>query len=583
MKNQNLNRLTVTELELFDKLAQAYAANDIPILMADHLPQRGGILSEFVASGGKAYMAGGKDGQQYFKNVPQFTTPYDTFVERDTSSIDAITSLFPRNIVRNNFAFFCYTPMADRLWSRGTQAQVGGNLIANSEQNFREYFEEKTNLLDILHQAGLDAHAIPSKVVRHDRPLTEAQSEFLYKSLADEQGRVVVQECGEGNTEKGGGHSTEIATSYEEFVEMATRERPCFLKVSKFITGSNSNLSLCVGNTVPSETMLGAVKGELLPEESRFTPAALTSLQERAKDLGISKDNIIVNVHPGTLKVVGDPELTSYETNGVGNQLNYNFKPEVLDEIYNIGHKLGTFMALCGKVGMCGLDLIITKEGQVYINELNDRQQGPTESASLNNEAHGLPGIHREAFIMNFADLRNQEVASYLTEMDVRSKEIYDASTQIPSPFYIKVCTLKDSYSKTDITPGDYTITKDEQGEYAWDLTKDRQLDEMPEVDITKDETVVRINTCSAKEGEFVPEGSQFLRVNGMADSETAPFEINEDGVSVLAENWVDPIRALYQTVLSESQTQDQITSAVMPIPLPIPHEAAQFDLGVGQ
>lgn len=554
MRNENLNRLTVTELELFDKLAQAYTELDIPILMADHLPQRGGILSEFVASGGKAYMAGGKDGQQYFKNVPQFTTPYDTFVDRDISSIKAITSLFPQGIVKDNFAFFCYTPMADRLWSRGTQEQVGGNLIASSEQNFREYFEEKTNLVDILRMAGLEKHIIPSNVIRHNRPLTSIQSEFLYKTLADEQGRVVVQECGEGNTEKGGGHSTEIATSYEDFVKMVTRERPCYLKVSQFISGSNSNLSLCVGNTVPSKTMLGAAKGELLPEESRFTPDALTSLQERAKDLGISRDNIIVNVQPGTLKVVGDPELTSYPTNGVGNQLNYNFKPEVLDEIYNIGNKLGTFMALCGKVGMCGLDLIITKDGHVYINELNDRQQGPTESASLNNEAHGLPGIHRESFLLNFANLRNQEVVSYLTEMGIRSREIYDASTQIPSPFYIKVCTLKDSYSKVDIKPGDYGVSKDEQGEYTWNLQEDRQLDEMPQVDITEDESVVRINTVSAKEGEFVPEGSQFLRVNGMADSETAPFTINEDGISVLAEEWVDPIRALYKEALAPAQ-----------------------------
>ncbi len=563
MRNENLNRLTVKELELFDKLAQAYAANNIPILMADYATQRGGILSEFVASGGRAYIAGGSNGQQFFPNVPQFTLPYDAFNDRTIDLAKNIVTCFPQGLVQDKFATFNYAPVGDMFWARSIQERLGGRVVATSEQNFRDYFEEKANLTDILTQAGLSKHIIPSKVIRNNKPLTGLQSEFLYKSLADEQGRIVIQECGEGNTEQGGGHSTEIASTFEEFQQIVSRERPCYLKVSQFVSGSNSNLSLCVGNTVPSETMLGAVKGELLPEESRFTPAALTSLKDRAEKLGISEDNIVVNVQPGTLKVVGDAELTSSETNGVGNQLNYNFKPEIMEEIYNIGSKLGTFMALRGKVGMCGLDLIITKEGQVYINELNDRQQGPTESASLNNEAHGLPGIHREAFLLNYADLKNAEVASYLTEMGERSKEIYDASSKIPSPFYIKVCAKEDCFSTVDLAAGDYAVNRDASGEYIWDLQQDRQLEEMPSVDITETETVVRINTVSAAQGDYVPEGSQFLRINGVADSETAPFTIDENGNSVLAENWVDPIRALYQASLSQTQivNQSQITT----------------------
>ena len=555
MRNENLNRLTVTELELFDKLARAYAELDIPILMADYATQRGGILSEFVTSGGKAFIAGGSNGQQFFPNVPQYTLPHDAFNDRTISLAKEIAKCFPKGIVRDKFATFNYAPVGDMLWARSVQEQVGGTLVATSEQNFREYFEEKANLTDILIGAGLSKHIIPSKVIRNNKPLTAIQSEFLYSSLADEQGRIVIQECGEGNTEQGGGHSTEIATSLEEFQEIVTRQRPCYLKVSQFISGSNSNLSICAGNTVPSSTMLGATKGALLPEESRFTPEALTTLKQRAEEMGIDESNIVVNVQPGTLKVVGDSELTSSPTNGVGNQLNYNFKPEIMDEIYDIGHKLGTFMALRGKVGMCGLDLIITKDGQVYINELNDRQQGPTESASLNNEAHGLPGIHREAFLLNYANLKNPEVASYLTEMSERSREIYEASSRIPSPFYIKVCALQDCYSKVDLSAGDYSVSKDGAGGYTWDLSEDKGLEDMPQVDISEDETIVRINTVSATRGDFVPEGSQFLRINGVADSETAPFTINEDGNSVLAEDWVDPIRALYQETLAQSLT----------------------------
>ncbi len=561
MRNENLNRLTIKEIELFDKLAQAYAELDIPILMADYATQRGGILSEFVTSGGKAFMAGGSNGQQFFKNVPQYTLPYDAFNDRTIDLAKEIVKCFPKGIVSDKFATFNYAPVGDMLWARSIQERLGGRLVATSEQNFREYFEEKANLTDILTQAGLSKHIIPSKVIRNNKPLSSVQSEFLYRTLADSSGRIVIQECGEGNTEQGGGHSTEIAKSYEEFAKIVSRERPCYLKISQFVSGSNSNLSVCVGNTVPSETMLGATKGALLPEESRFTPDALTSLKERAEDLGINEGNIVVNVQPGTLKVVGDPELTSSETNGVGNQLNFNFKPEIMDEIYSIGQKLGTFMALRGKVGMCGLDLIITKDGQVYINELNDRQQGPTESASLNNEAHGLPGIHREAFLLNYADLKNPEVADYLMEMNARSKEIYDASSKIPSPFYIKVCALQDSVSKVNLSAGDYTVVRDETGEYNWNLEEDKQLDEMPDVDITEDETTVRINTVSATQGDLVPEGSQFLRINGVADSETAPFTIDEQGTSVLSPEWVEPIRALYAETLAPVQSVGQSTA----------------------
>lgn len=564
MKDKNLNRLTSKGLELFDKLAQAYRYNDIPIIMADFTPQRGGILSEFVSSGGSSYMAGGSNGQKFFKNVPQFTTPYDTYVKRDPNTIGDIVATLPMDIVRDRFATFNYDAMGDRVWTRTLQKRFGGQVVACSEQNFREYFEEKTNLLDILKFAGLSKYAVPSTVIRNNKPLGEIQAQIMYDKLADKQGRIVIQMCGEGMTEIGGGGSTLIASNFEQFQEIVTRDRPCYLKISQYISGANSNLSLCVGNTVPSKTMLGAVKGELLPEESRFTGEVLPSLLERGEGLGINSENIVVNVQPATLKVVGDPELTPKITNGVGNQLNYNFRPEILDTIFEIGQKLGTFMALCGKVGMCGADLIITKEGQVFINEINDRQQGPTESESLNNESCGLPGICRESFLLNFADLNNEEVASFLTEMNARSREMYDASLQIPSPFYIKVCALQDSYSMANLKAGDYAVTRDETGSFTWNLQEDRALEEMPEVDITKEETIVRINTVSASTGDFIPEGSQLLRINGLADSETAPFTIDGEGNSVLDEAWIEPIRALYQETLSQVQTGGAVEDATL-------------------
>ena len=558
MKNEKLNNLTEQGLTLFDKLAKAYARYDIPILMADHVPQRGGILSEFVTHGGSAYMAGGQTGQQFFKNVPQYTLPYDTFTSRDVSSVSAIASLFPKEIVRDMYATFCYTHMGDRLWARGIQKNLGGNIVASNEQNLRSFFEEKTNLVDILRLAGLEANIIPSKVLRGTKPLTELEATVLYEKLKSEEGRIVIQACGEGVTEKGGGKTTEIVSSLKEFKEIVCAPRECYLKVASYINGCNSNLSICAGNTLPNPSMLGAVKGELLPEESRFSKETLYSLYERGSKLGLNRDNIVVNVQPATLKVVGCKELSASSTNGVGNQLNYNYSPEIMNEIYTIGYKLGTLMALCGKVGLCGLDLILSKDGRVYVNELNDRQQGPTEGASLNNEANGLPGIHREAFLMNFADMKNPEVVSYLKQMHESSREIYDASAKIPSPFYLKMHTLQDAVTTRPISVGDYKVTQTGDGNYSWDLDNPENFERTPEVDISKNETYIRINTVSAKAGDLFPQDSQLLRINGISNPETAPFTIDENGDSILRESWKAPIAALYNAVLQPVQTNEE-------------------------
>ena len=557
MINKKLKGLTEQGLSIFDKLAKSYAYYNIPILMADYAIQRGGILSDFVSHGGKAYMAGGKDGQQFFKNVPQFTLSYDTFCNRNLGVIKDICTRFPKDIVEEHYATFCYVPMGNKLWQKNIQAHLGGHIIATCEQNLRSYFEEKTNLVDILKLAGLEKNIIPSVVVKRHLKTLDGEAAYLYERLKSPDGKVVIQRCGEGNTEVGGGKSTEIVSSFKQFKAVINAPRDCSLKIATYIQGYNSNLSICVGNTVPSSTMLGAVKGEIKDDESCFEPRTLFNLLARGKELGLNRSNIVVNVHPATLKVVGCSELTSEETNGVGNQLNYNFEPKVMEEIYSMGTKLGTLMALCGKVGMCGLDLIVTKSGHIYINELNDRQQGPTESASLNNETYGLPGIHRESFILNYADLKNKEVVSYLQEMHQNSREIYYASSQIPSPFYIKVMAKEDSTSNQNLQAGDYLVTKIGENTFNWNFKKDLLLPSTPVTDVQENSFAVRVDTVSAKEGDFIPKGTQLLRINGISNLESAPFAINEEGLSILNENWRAPIESLYKAVLTPFETKD--------------------------
>lgn len=561
MQKNTLTELTQKGKELFSKLAKSYAYNGIDLLMTDLVPQRGGILSEAVDEGATAYIAGGKNGQQFFKNIPQFSPDFDTFTRRTNDTVGEIVSCLPQDLVSDKIGLFLYVPMGDRMWSKAVESHTGAKVIATNEQNFRSYFEEKTNLSDILRAAGLEKHIIPSEVIRHDRSLTSEEAQALYEQYADADGKIVVQYCGEGCTEKGGGYSTRVITSYEEFEGVCAEPRDSYMKVAKFITGYNSNLSICAGNLVPATGMLGAVKNNLTERESRFSGATIYSLLHRARGMGINENNIIVNVQPSTLKVVGAPQLTSIETNGVGNQLNYNFEPQISEAIYNLGNKLGTLMAMCGKVGLCGADLIITKDGEVYVNEINDRQQGPTESAGLNNEAHGLPALHRTSFFLNFGNLHNAEMQAYLSEVGSRSREIYDESLRIPSPFYIKFISKYSGVAKQDVREGNYELGQDLFGRWNWNLSEPVEgLDgALPVVDLSTGSTVVNINTVSMNQGDFFPKETQLLRINGVSMPGSAPFSISKDGKSVLSKDWEAPIEALYETVLDRTQTQAPI------------------------
>ena len=555
MKNKTLKDLTQEGKHLFSTLAKAYAYNGIDLVMSDIAPQRGGILSEAVKEGATAYIAGGKDGQKFFANIPQYTLPYDTFTTRGEDVISSVVGCLPQGLCKDNIALFLYAPMGDRAWGRAVEKHTGSRIVATNEQNFRSYFEEKTNLSDILRAAGLEKHIIPSKVVRHSKSLTAEQSKDLYETYAAQDGKIVVQYCGEGCSEKGGGYSTRVINSLEEFQAVCAEPRDSYMKVAKFISGCNSNLSICAGNLVPSTEMLGATKNNLTETESRYSGATIYSLLHRAREMGINEDNVVVSVQPGTLKVVGDPQLTSTSTNGVGNQLNYNFDQNILDDIYNLGEKLGTLMALCGRVGLCGADLIITKEGEIFVNEINDRQQGPTESAGLNNEAHGLPALHRTAFLLNYADLKNQQVSKYLREVGDRSREIYDQSLQIPSPFYIKFISKYSGYAKQGVTEGNYSLQKDAFDNWSWNMSSPQPSDgTLPTIDLSQGKTTVHINAVSMKEGDYFPKETQLLRINGVSMPGSMPFTIDAQGQSVLSKEWAEPIEALYSTILERAE-----------------------------
>ena len=136
MKNRRLENLTQQGKHLFSTLAKAYAYNGIDLVMTDVAPQRGGILSEAVSLGATAYIAGGQDGQQFFKNIPQYTLPYDTFTTRGEDTVSSIVGCLPKDICKDRVGLFLYAPLGDRLWGKAVENHTGSKIIATNEQNF---------------------------------------------------------------------------------------------------------------------------------------------------------------------------------------------------------------------------------------------------------------------------------------------------------------------------------------------------------------------------------------------------------------------------------------------------------------
>ena len=502
----------------------------------------------------KVFMAGGGPGPNMVDGVRQFKLLKDTTAMDETEeNIRRILGAIPPKFIPRRIGILLYNSVTegDNLWKKCLEDMFPTRVVCSNEQNLTSFFEEKTNLVDILEMAGLKAQTIPTELIKEDKTTFELME--MYKKLMDNTGRVVVQSCGPGVSEIGGGHSTVIAKSFTEFYE-ACKDRQGYLKVAKFIEGVNSNVSICAGNIIPSPTKFGALRGSLLPDESRYSRQTLVNLLERGKESGLNKGNIVSFVQPGTLKVVGDEHLTTCATNGVGNQLNYSFNKDILENIYSIGSRLGEFMALCGKVGLFGIDLIITKEGKIYINEINDRQQGPTETASLNNENHSLPGILRVGFLQNYANFRDKRVVDFMKGITSHSKEIYDESVNIESPYYIKLAGERVAKpSAVTISSGTYLVHKSEDGTYEWDLSKSfSKKDKLPDV-LPEGTSAYNLASVSLKQGEMIYPDRQVARINGVGEA----FYI-EDGLSKLNPEMVPVIDALKSAIYGEEFPQKE-------------------------
>lgn len=528
--------------DIFAGIAEQVAANDVVFVMPAFYPQRGGILEEIAEVGGKVIIAGGAPNQKLFAHITQYSPGYDTTGIAETpKEIHEIVKAIPSELVKGKkIALFVEAPVG-KYWSNNLKLK-GADIVASNEQNLRAFFEEKTNLEMILKTAGLQDCFIPSEVVE-TVDIDEAAIKNLYEKYKGEDGKVVLQSCGQANCESGGGKGTSIVSSYEEFASDIMQHNGS-VKIAKFVTGYCSNMSMFVGNVIADKNGRGMKKLGLSSSDNPFNPGTLHDMLARGRAAGIDDDKLVVIPARASLKAIGDKNLTRSSSNGVGNSLGYEFPEAINAKVYEIATKLGKLMGKCGKVGLCGADLIIDKNNHIWINEVNDRQQGPTEQLSLDAEECGLPGIHRLAFIANYADCNNPKVQRLFYRLQQTSRDVYEQSLQTNGSFYIKFMGKQSgtAISHIDLSSGIYALDRKGKG---WQWNFNETYSSQPNIDLNNDRIYVKLTGASLQKGQKVPQGAQILRVVGKAKNGSSPFKV-ENGRVVLNPKWLPIINGLY-------------------------------------
>ncbi|OPZ77742.1 MAG: hypothetical protein BWY78_00886 [Alphaproteobacteria bacterium ADurb.Bin438] len=284
----------------------------------------------------------------------------------------------------------------------------------------------------------------------------------------------------------------------------------------------------------------------------QFNPDTLDKILAKAEKEGINESNTVTVVGRGTLKAVGDDHLTNCEANGVGNDVGFVYDDKIRNQIKEVGQKLSALMARAGKVGLAGADMIIDKDGKVWINEINDRQQGPTAQMSKDAENNGIPSLVKASLVASYGDFKDEQVQNTFKALKKESENINDAYTKARGEFYLKVqATHKDKTFETvtkNLEPGYYDLVKQENGDFKLDYASRRPVNDKVEykTDPTKDVMTVKLEGGDFKKGDQVKGGQQLVRLTGVADPNNPPFVI-ENGKTVLNKSWEKAVKACYE------------------------------------
>lgn len=534
----------------FERISKEFDAAGVTVLMPTYSPSQGRLLSEFNRVGGKAHIAGGKKNVPSFKNVPQYGLDFDTtaYINMFPEGMsEKITGVIPEGLLQDKkvavFAFI--TPPAS--WAKHIQDRgLNTEIVASNEQNTRLFFENKGNLMHILQEAGLGAYVIPTEVIKVN--LSERELRAIYNRVKSASGKVVVQSCIENY------EPTRFIDNEDDFVARIFGSKIPF-KVTRFIEGNEANLSFLAGNTLASENGRGVTKCNLPEGIDRSKPESLALIEAHAAEKGIDASNVFSITGRATLKVVGDRLLANEPGDSVGNNIGHIYDDNISRQISEIGKKLGEKMALCGKLGLAGADLIIDATGKIWINEINDRQQGPTDQMSADAEASGIPGLSRMAWFAHYADFSKEENVNLLAALRDNADEIHQKYLKSPGSFYIKAfATHHESFDgKTpalkDLPAGVYNVSQKKDGGWKWEAAGEDA--KIAPVDLASGTITVKISSGSLAKGDLPPSGAELFRITGTASGADAPFFI-ENGQSFLHPSWRAMIEQLYVDCFGE-------------------------------
>jgi hypothetical protein len=534
----------------FERISKEFNEEGVTVLMPTYSPAQGRLLSEFNKVGGKAYIAGGKKDAPSFKNVTQYGLDFDTtpYINQFPAGMsEKITGVIPDELLQDKkvaiFAFI--TPPASwakHIADRGLNTDV----VASNEQNTRLFFENKGNLMHVLKEAGLGAYVIPTEVV--SAHLSEQELRDVYNRVKNPDGKVVVQSCVENY------EPTRFIDSENEFVRRIKGSKVPF-KVVRFIEGNEANLSFFVGNTRPADEGRGVTKCNLPQGIDLGDPASLALIEAHAAEAGVDASNVFTVTGRATLKVVGDSLLANEPGDSVGNNIGHVYDDNISRQITEIGEKLGHKMGLCGKVGHAGADLIIDASGKIWINEINDRQQGPTDQMSADAEASNLPGLSRMAWFAHYADFSKEENLNLLAALRDNAEAVHQKYMKAPGSFYIKAfATHHEKYDDTiaalkDLPAGVYTVSQQQNGGWKWQHAGENAV-QRP-VDLASGSVTLKISSGSLQKGDLPHCGAELFRITGTASGANAPFVI-EDGVSCLNPVYRSMIEQLYKDCFGE-------------------------------
>lgn len=537
----------------FDRIAREFTEDDISVLMPTYSPSQGRLLSEFNRVGGRSAIAGGKRNTPMFANVPQHGLDFDTTAHINMfppGMSEKIVGALPDDLLRDRkVAVFSFIPPPE-TWERHIADRgLGTEVVASNEQNTRLFFENKGNLVHILKECGLDAYIIPTEVV--DATTPERKLRETYNRIRNENGKVVVQSCIENY------EPTRFIDNEADFMaHVRNSAAPC--KTTRFVEGNEANLSFFAANTRPADTGRGVTKCNLPLGLDVHNPASLALIEAHAAEKGIDASNVVSITGRATLKVVGDILLANEPGDSVGNNIGHIYDENTSRQITEIGAKLGRKMALCGKVGHAGADLIIDRGGKIWINEINDRQQGPTDQMSADAEAAGLPGLSRLSWFCHYADFKKPENANLLAAISDNADAIHQKYLTSPGSFYVKAfATHAASHdgeirAQRDLPPGIYNITRDQDGDWRWEQATAGT--KMQPVDLASGQLTLKISSGGLARGDSPPSGAEMFRITGMAEGENAPFII-KDGMSCLNPAWRPMLEQLYADCFGEDYT----------------------------